>query len=93
MTKMRGALLGSALLLATASTGFAQNKDSGLYIRGDVGGAFGANTTFANTGGTAPFILGSWPNSIGSSVLFGGGIGYRINPMFRTDFTLDYTHR
>ena len=91
MTKMRGALLGSALLLATASTGFAQSLDSGFYIRGDVGGAFGADTTIKETSGSGTNVLTTNPSaSTGNSVLFGGGVGYRINPMFRTDFTLDY---
>ena len=91
MTKMRGALLGSALLLATASTGFAQSMDSGLYVRGDVGGAFGTDTTIKEaTGSNANVLTTNRSASTGNSVLFGGGIGYRINPMFRTDFTLDY---
>jgi OmpA-OmpF porin, OOP family len=92
MTKLRGALLGSALLLATASTGFAQSLDSGLYVRGDVGGAFGTDTTVKNSGGPNLSLLpgGGSPATTDNSVLFGGGIGYRINPMFRTDFTLDY---
>jgi outer membrane protein OmpA-like peptidoglycan-associated protein len=97
MTVVRSALIGGAFLLATASSGFAQGVASwlpdGLYLRGDVGGAFGNNVTFSDTNPGAAncdLCTSSLPATTGNSVLFGGGVGYRFNPMFRTDFTLDY---
>ena len=65
----------------------------GLYLRGDVGGAFGTNTTFKNEAGSGIPLLGSTTQTTsigGTSVLFGGGIGYRFLPMFRADITVDY---
>ncbi|HEY3916294.1 MAG TPA: OmpA family protein [Stellaceae bacterium] len=97
MKAVRGALIGSAFLLATATSGFAQDMTSwipyGFYVRGDVGGAFGQKVTYTDTNpGSAlcGVCSGSIPASTGNSVLFGGGIGYRFNPMFRTDLTIDY---
>jgi OOP family OmpA-OmpF porin len=96
MKWVRSALVSGAILLTTASGGFAQAMSSitnGFYVRGDVGGAFGNNVTFKDTSPTAPncdLCTSTLPASTGNSVLFGGGVGYRINPMFRTDFTLDY---
>src|ERR1700761_9130493 len=53
MKVIRGALIGGAFLLATASSGFAQDITSGIpfgvYVRCDVGGSFGTNTTFKDT--------------------------------------------
>jgi OOP family OmpA-OmpF porin len=97
MKSMHSALIGGALLLATASTGFAQDGafslPSGLYIRGDVGGASGADTTFKDKKpASINSLLGTTtqPSSTGSSVIFGGGVGYRFTPMFRSDVTVDY---
>ena len=93
----RGALVGGAFLLATASSSFAQDMMSwvpyGVYVRGDFGGAFGNNVTLRDNSPTAAnTTIGgtSFPAHTGNSVLFGGGIGYRFAPMFRGDFTLDY---
>lgn len=66
---------------------------SGFYIRGDLGGGFGDGTTFKDTNPTASdcsLCTATLPSSIGNSVIFGGGIGYRVSPAFRADITLDY---
>jgi len=63
------------------------------YVRGDIGGAFGQNLTFEDTNPNAPNcdLCGDlFPSSTGSSVLIGGGVGYRFGPMFRADLTMDY---
>jgi len=66
----------------------------GAYVRADLGAGFGQNLTFTDTNpGAVNAFLG--PNagvasSTGSSVLFGAGIGLRINPKFRVDATFDY---
>jgi outer membrane protein OmpA-like peptidoglycan-associated protein len=97
MKLVRSALIGGALLVATAGSSFAQDMMSwvpyGVYVRGDFGGAFGNNVTFRdNNSAAANTTIGN--NSIsahgGNSVIFGAGIGYRVNPWFRGDFTLDY---
>ncbi len=93
MRLRRGALLSGAFLLATASASFAQSWiPNRLYLRGDVGGAFENDVTFedANTGGLCTLCGNTLPAETGRSVMFGGGIGYRFMPMFRSDFTLDY---
>jgi OOP family OmpA-OmpF porin len=97
MKLVRSALIGGALLVATAGSSFAQDMMSwvpyGVYVRGDFGGAFGNNVTFRdNNSAAANTTLGpnSAPSHTGNSVIFGAGIGYRFTPMFRSDFTLDY---
>ncbi len=95
-----GAAMGVAAFAALTSPGFAQQAQpmgwswlNGFYVRGDVGGAFGQSTTFKdNSPGAAGTILGtgSLNASTGNSIYFDAGIGYRFNPMFRTDFTLGY---
>ncbi|HVA13878.1 MAG TPA: outer membrane beta-barrel protein, partial [Stellaceae bacterium] len=96
MKIMRSTVLGGAFLLTAATSGYAQEMAPlpyGVYVRGDVGGAFGADTTFKDTNPTSPnSLLGTstQPSETGKSVIFGGGIGYRFNPMFRSDLTLDY---
>jgi outer membrane protein OmpA-like peptidoglycan-associated protein len=97
MSVVRSALIGGAFLLATATSGFAQDVASwlpnGLYLRGDVGGAFGNKVTATDNNPSAlncDLCTGSLPATTGNSVLFGGGVGYRFNPMFRADLTLDY---
>ncbi|HEY3916869.1 MAG TPA: OmpA family protein [Stellaceae bacterium] len=97
MKTIHGALIGGAFLLATASTSFAQSAMSwvpyGVYVRGDLGAAFGTDAKFKDTAPTSPssFLGTTTLNStVDTSVIFGGGIGYRFNPMFRSDFTLDY---
>lgn len=98
MALLRGAMLGGLLAIAAVSTSFAQRGftwvPSGLYLRGDVGGAFGNDVTFkdTNTNLASPCILctGTVRSSARDTVIFGGGIGYRFMPMFRADLTLDY---
>lgn len=95
--KLRGAVLGSALLVASASSAFAQSMPSwipfhSVYLRGDIGGAFGRDTEFRNL----PTALGpgtKQKSEVGKSLMYGGGIGVRINPMFRTDITVDKINR
>ena len=92
---LRRALLGGALLLTTASGGFAQSTPSWLpfqsvYVRGDIGGVFRTDTTFKNLPAFLPGGTGSTqPSTIGNSVMYGGGIGVRFNPLFRSDITID----
>jgi OOP family OmpA-OmpF porin len=96
MSHTRSLVLGLALVVLTASSGFAQQMfplSSGLYVRGDLGGAFGADTTFKDTNPSSPncsLCNTTEPSSTGNSVLFGAGVGYRFTPLFRTDVTLDY---
>jgi outer membrane protein OmpA-like peptidoglycan-associated protein len=96
MKLMRGAIVSSAILLATATSGYAQSWiPNGVYLRGDVGGAFGTDNSFKDTSPTSvspPSRLGTTtqPGNPGNSIMFGGGVGYRFTPMFRSDFTLDY---
>jgi len=80
-------------LLLPSTAAFAQQKLSGLYVRGDLGGAFGAGTTFKDSNPTAAncvLCTTTLPTSPGSSFLFGGGVGYRFTPVLRADVTLDY---
>lgn len=96
MKQTCSALLGGAFLLAATSGAFAQSMPSipaGVYLRGDVGGAFGADTDFKDTSPSAAnATLGTStePSTVGNNVIFGGGVGYRFTPMFRSDLTLDY---
>ncbi len=94
MKLMRGAIVSSAILLATATSSYAQSWiPNGVYLRGDVGGAFGVDTKFKDTNpssGTSFLGTTTQNSNPGNSVMFGGGIGYRFTPMFRSDFTLDY---
>jgi OOP family OmpA-OmpF porin len=86
--------------LAVLAAAAAQAQDTmswanGFYVRGDVGGAIGDETTFRGTNptsaGTLP-VLGTSPAEAETGVasLVGVGIGYRLNPIFRGDFTVDY---
>jgi len=63
---------------------------SGWYLRGDAGYAWnrikGANFFQGGLGTYAPFTT----TSLRSSYSIGGGVGYQINHMLRTDVTLDY---
>jgi OOP family OmpA-OmpF porin len=99
MSQTRSLLLGLTFLALTASSGFAQQMlplSSGFYLRGDFGGAFGADTTFSDTNPTSPICSlckTSQPSSIGNSFMLGVGAGYRFTPAFRTDITLDYITR
>ena len=99
MKKLGSALLGGAMLVASAASGFAQTLPTAtlpswipfqsVYVRGDIGGAFGTNTTFTNL----PRLPGSpgstQPSDVHDSMMYGSGIGVRINPMFRSDITID----
>jgi len=96
MKLARSALVGGAFLLAATSGSFAQSLPGvapGVYLRGDVGGAFGTDTKFKDTAPSASnSVLGTStePSTVDDSVIFGGGVGYRFTPMFRSDLTLDY---
>jgi outer membrane protein OmpA-like peptidoglycan-associated protein len=93
MKLVRNVMIGAGLVALTASSGYAQDISSwlpyGVYVRGDVGGAFGADTSLKSTnssiGGTSSFS-----DQTGNSVIFGAGVGYRFSPIFRTDLTVDY---
>jgi OOP family OmpA-OmpF porin len=94
MKALRDAFVGGAILLASASTGFAQSMPSwvpfqSVYVRGDIGGAFGTDTTFKNIPSLPGGSGSTQPSSLGNSIMYGGGVGIRINPMFRTDITID----
>ena len=98
MKALRGTLIGGAMLLASASTGFAQSLPSwipfhSVYVRGDIGGAFGTDTTFKNVPSLPGGSGSTQPSTVNNSIMYGGGIGIRINPMFRTDITIDGIRR
>jgi opacity protein-like surface antigen len=79
MTRFVVPALVSALALGSAAAASAQDKASGLYLRGDAGASF---TTEGNRS------FGSVDQ--GDSYAIGGGVGYRFSPNFRTDVTLGY---
>ncbi len=86
---------GSALwLLLFVSPAAAQlSLPAGLYVRADVGGAFEQDVTFRDTDPSAANcdLCGDlFPTSAGNSIFLGVGVGYRLNPMFRADLTVDY---
>ena len=92
------AMVAVTALLATASSSRAQMgmpswiPFHSVYVRGDIGGAFGIDTRFRND--PAPIGAGSTQKSeLGNSLMYGGGVGVRINPMFRTDITVDLIRR
>jgi outer membrane protein OmpA-like peptidoglycan-associated protein len=94
MKALRGAVIGGAILLASASSGFAQSAPSWLpfqsvYVRGDFGGAFGTDTTFKNLPSLPGGSGSTEPSTVGNSIMYGGGVGVRFNPMFRSDITID----
>jgi OmpA-OmpF porin, OOP family len=94
MKALRGAFVGGAILLASASSGFAQSMPTWLpfhsvYVRGDFGGAFGTDTTFKNLPSLPGGSGSTQPSTVGNSIMYGGGVGIRINPMFRADITVD----
>jgi outer membrane protein OmpA-like peptidoglycan-associated protein len=98
MKALRGAFVGGAILIASASSGFAQSMPSWLpfhsvYVRGDVGGAFGTNTTFKNLPSLPGGSGSTQPSGVDNSIMYGGGIGVRFNPMFRSDITVDGIRR
>jgi OmpA-OmpF porin, OOP family len=94
MKKIRGAVFSGALLAASATGAFAQTVPSwipfsSVYVRGDIGGAFGTDTTFKNVPSLPGGSGSTQPSNVHDSMMYGGGIGVRINPMFRTDITID----
>jgi hypothetical protein len=94
MKALRGAFVGGAILLASASSGLAQSMPTWLpfhsvYVRGDFGGAFGTDTTFKNLPSLPGGSGSTQPSTVGNSIMYGGGVGIRINPMFRADITVD----
>jgi OOP family OmpA-OmpF porin len=92
-------IIGAALLATSATSVLAQGMPSwipfhSVYIRGDIGGAFGTDTTFRNVPPALPGGAGNAQKSeVHNSLMYGGGIGVRINPMFRTDITVDAIKR
>ena len=98
MKMLRPGLLAGALLLTTASGGFAQTMPSwipfhSVYVRGDFGGAFGTDQTVRNLPALPGGSGSTQPSSLGNSLMYGGGIGIRINPLFRSDITVDGINR
>ena len=64
-----------------------------VYLRGDIGGAFGTDTTFKNLPALPGGPGSTQTSTLGNSLMYGGGIGFRINPLFRTDLTVDSIRR
>ena len=98
MKMLRRAALGGAILFTTASGGFAQTMPSwipfhSVYVRGDIGGAFGTDTTFKNLPALPGGAGSTQPSTLGNSIMYGGGVGVRFNPMFRSDITVDGIRR
>jgi len=99
MKLMRNAFVASVALLATTAIGHAQGTMpswipfSSVYVRGDIGGAFGTDTTFKNVPSLPGGSGSTQPSNLGNSMMYGGGVGVRINPMFRTDLTIDGIRR
>jgi opacity protein-like surface antigen len=63
-------------------------KQSSLYVRGDIGGAFSTHTEFKDTDASAPNAsLGTTQlaGDSGNSVLMEGGLGLQLNPLLRFD--------
>ena len=94
MKKIRGAVFSGALLAASATGAFAQGVPSwipfsSVYVRGDIGGAFGTDTTFKNVPSIPGRAGSTQPSNVHDSMMYGAGFGVRINPMFRTDLTID----
>ena len=79
MTRTVVPALVTALALGSAAAASAQDKPSGLYLRGDVGASF---TTEGNRS------FGSVDQGDGYAI--GGGVGYRLSPNVRTDVTLGH---
>ena len=82
------AVAGAAMLLAM------HPASAQFYLSGDVGVAFPERANFSDVDPNAPnAAFGPGVRSFGDmdhSVVFGGGIGYRWTPVFRTDLTLSY---
>ena len=70
------AVLFSAVVCSLSSR--ADEVDQGIYLRLDTGSSFSRRAG------------GDVGNDVGTSAIFGGGIGYRFNQYFRSDMTLSY---
>src|SRR5258705_10676762 len=82
-----------SLLLFVSPAAAQLSLPAGLYVRADVGGAFEQDVTFRDTDPSAANcdLCGDlFPTSAGNSIFLGVGVGYRLNPMFRADLTVDY---
>jgi opacity protein-like surface antigen len=80
-----------AFLVAPAEAQIA--VPTGIYVRGELGGAFHQNVVFRDTQPDAvncDLCAMSFPSSVGSSAIIGGGLGYRLTPNFRVELSLDY---
>ncbi|HTT78301.1 MAG TPA: outer membrane beta-barrel protein [Stellaceae bacterium] len=89
---MRIWLGAAALVLATAGIANAQTSSAGFYVRGDLEAGFAQNLTFTDVdpGAANCDLCGArLPATIGTSIMFGGGIGYRFSPLLRGDVTVD----
>lgn len=89
---MRVTLGVAAILIVMAGAASAQMLPGGFYVRGDLGGGFGQNATFTDVNPAAADcdLCGfKFVSTVNSSVLFGGGIGYRFSPLLRGDVTVD----
>jgi opacity protein-like surface antigen len=76
-------------MLAAAN---AQTAPAGFYVRGEVGGGFGQSVTFTDSNPSAAncdLCGAKLPATVNTSVLFGGGVGYRFTPAIRADLTVD----
>jgi opacity protein-like surface antigen len=64
---------------------------NGVYIRGDLGAAFGNKLAFRGTGPISPPLpnVAAASAKLDNSAIFGAGIGYRISPLLRADLTID----
>jgi opacity protein-like surface antigen len=84
----------AVLLLLPAYPANAQpDFPDGLYLRGDIGSGIKGRITFRDVNPAAAncdLCNGSFPSTTGNSIFYGAGIGYRLTPLFRTDFTVDY---
>lgn len=88
---------GAIVLAMVAVPGMAKaqaTQGTGFYVRADLGLAISsqADTRDDNCGSPNPYFGcgNSLDSSSGASVAIGGGVGYRVVPWFRTDFTLTY---
>jgi opacity protein-like surface antigen len=61
-------------------------SESGWYLRGDIGYVVAEDPVVTYGGGAVSFLN----ESLGTTWMIGGGIGYRYNSWFRTDLTFDY---
>ena len=90
----RLALALAALAAFVASGAKAQIAvPSGVYVRGEAGVAFHEDVNFTDLHTTAPdcFLCGGTAAiPAGTSGIFGGAVGLRLNEIARTDLSVDY---